>query len=84
MNIKPKNYEWVDFYDKIINLTQYSFSRKATYRRLMATPDYTCKWMNFMRAVSSEGYGRIRFFRKERQHLVRDREFRQYFEGEST
>jgi hypothetical protein len=83
MNLKPKNYEWVDFYDKIINLTQYTFSKKAIFRRFMATHDITSRWMNFMRAISSEGYGRIRFFKKVREQLIHDRAFRQYFEGET-
>ena len=84
MNLKPKNYEWIDFYDKIIDLTEYSFSKKAIYRRFMASPSYPSKWMNFMRAISSEGYGRIRFFRKVREKLIHDREFRKYFEGETS
>jgi len=84
MNIKPRNYEWVDFYDKVIDLTEYSFSKKAIYRRFMSTTNYTARWMNFMRAISSEGYGRIRFFRKVREQLIHDRKFRNYFEGEST
>ena len=83
MNLKPKNYEWIDFYDKIIDLTEYSFSKKAIYRRFIASPSYPSKWMNFMRAISSEGYGRIRFFRKVREKLIHDREFRKYFEGET-
>ncbi len=83
MNLKPKNYEWIDFYNKIIDLTQYTFSKKAIYRRFIATPNIPTKWMNFMRAISSEGFGRIRFFRKVREQLIRDRQFRQYFEGES-
>jgi hypothetical protein len=83
MNLKPKNYEWVDFYDKVIDLTEYTFSRQAVYRRFRATPDPTAKWMNVMRAISSEGYGRIRFFRQVREHLIRDRSFRKYFEGET-
>ena len=84
MNLKPKNYEWLDFYDKIIDLTEYTFSRKAIYRRFIATSDTTSKWMNFMRAISSEGYGRIRFYRRIREQLKRDRTFRQFFEGETT
>jgi len=36
-----------------------------------------------MRAISSEGYGRIRFFKLVRKHLVQDQAFRRYFEGES-
>jgi hypothetical protein len=83
MNLKPKNYEWVDFYDKVIDLTKYTFSMKAIYRRFIATSGITSKWMNFMRAISSEGYGRIRFFKKVRQNLIADRSFRQYFEGET-
>jgi hypothetical protein len=81
MNLKPKNYEWVDFYDKVIGLTQYSFSPKAIYRRLMANRNFTARWMNFMRAVSQEGYGRIRFYKKVRYHLLHDPNFSDYFEG---
>ena len=83
MNIKPKNYEWVDFYDKVIDLTAYTFSKKAIYRRFMANPTSTSKWMNLMRAVSSEGYGRLRFYRQVRKNLAEDPAFRRYFEGES-
>ena len=64
MNVKPRDYEWVDFYDKVIDLTEYTFSPRALYRRFINTRHFTSKWMNLMRAVSSEGYGRLRFFRK--------------------
>lgn len=84
MNIKPKNYEWVDFYDKVIDLTAYSFSKRSLYRRFVATAGFTSKWMNLMRAISSEGYGRLRFFRKVRQQLLENKAFRMYFEGETT
>ena len=84
MNIKPKNYEWVDFYDKVIDLTAYTFSPRAIYRRLRANGQFTTKWMNLMRAVSSEGYGRLRFYRKIRKNLLENRPFRNYFEGETT
>ncbi|MEO1053111.1 MAG: radical SAM protein [Bacteroidota bacterium] len=83
MNVKPLNYEWIDFYDKVIDLTAYTFSRKAMRRRFMATPGFTAKWMNFMRAISSEGHGRIKFFKKVRELLVTDKAFRAYFEGET-
>jgi hypothetical protein len=83
MNIKPRNYEWVDFYDKVIDLTEYTFSPKALYRRFRSTPHFTTRWMNLMRAVSSEGYGRLRFYRQVRDNLVNDKTFRRYFEGES-
>jgi hypothetical protein len=84
MNLKPKNYEWIDFYNKVIDLTKYTFSKKAIYKRFAATSHFTANWMNFMRAISSEGYGRIRFFKMIRKNLVEDRSFRGYFEGETT
>ena len=83
MNLKPKNYEWIDFYDKVIDLTEYTFSKKAIYRRFKSTSQFTSKWMNFMRAISSEGYGRIRFYKSVRKHLKEDASFRAYFEGET-
>jgi hypothetical protein len=84
MNLKPKNYQWVDFYDKVIDLTAYSFSPRAIYRRFSATPYYTSKWMNLMRAVSQEGHGREMYYRSIRKNLVEDKQFRSYFEGETT
>lgn len=83
MNLKPKNYEWVDFYDKVIDLTAYTFSKKAMYKRFAASGNFTARWMNLMRAISSEGYGRIRFYKMVRRNLKEDRHFRNYFEGET-
>ena len=84
MNLKPKNYEWIDFYDKVIDLTEYTFSKRAIYRRFVASNTRTSKWMNFMRAISSEGYGRIKFFKEVRKNLKEDAGFRSYFEGETN
>ncbi len=83
MNLKPRNYDWVEFYDKVIDLTEYTFSKKAMRRRFAASPNFTARWMNFMRAISSEGYGRIRFYKTIRRNLKEDHHFRKYFEGES-
>ena len=84
MNLKPLHYEWVDFYDKVIDLTEYTFSKKAIYRRFNSSSHFTTKWMNVMRAISSEGYGRIRFYKKVKEMLKNDTSFRRYFEGETT
>ena len=84
MNLKPKNYEWIDFYDRVIDLTEYTFSPRAIFRRMMATSGTTSRWMNTMRAISNEGYGRIRFYKKVRKHLKEDPSFRSYFEGETV
>jgi hypothetical protein len=39
--------------------------------------------MNFMRAVSTEGFGRLRYYRKIRKFLDEDVRFRAFFEGET-
>lgn len=83
MNVRPQHYDWVEFYDRVIDLTTYSFSLNALYRRFRGAATFTSRWMNLMRAVSSEGYGRLRFFRQIRANLVKDKGFRQYFDGES-
>lgn len=84
MNVKPKNYEWVDFYERVIDVTEYTFSPRAIYRRMRATSSFTSRWMNVMRAVSNEGFGRIRFYKVILENLKTNKEFRQYLEGEST
>ncbi len=84
MNVRPKHYAWPDFYDRVIDLTKYSFSWRAIYRRARATQRGFATWMNVIRAVSSEGFGRIKYFRKVRRLLDEDRQFRAFFEGEAT
>ena len=41
----------------------------------------TSRWMNVMRAISNEGYGRIRFYKSVRDLLRKDSTFLAYFEG---
>jgi hypothetical protein len=84
MNLKPLNYEWAEFYDKVIDLTEYTFSKKAIYRRFRSSSHFTTKCMNVMRAISSEGYGRIRFYKLIKEKLKHDPSVRKYFEGETT
>src|SRR6187401_1475132 len=57
MNVKPVNYSWVEFYDRLVDLTSYSFSWRAIRRRLGGTPAPIPRWMNLVRAMSSEGWG---------------------------
>jgi hypothetical protein len=39
--------------------------------------------MNLIRAVSAEGFGRLKFYRKVKRLLDEDTGFRDYFEGET-
>src|SRR5262249_60564752 len=83
MNVRPKNYSWAEFYDGLIDVTRYSFSWKAIARRIPATATAIPKWMNVVRAVSSEGWGRIAYHTTIRRLLDQDASVRNYLEGET-
>jgi hypothetical protein len=83
MNVRPKNYGWPEFYDRLVDLSRYSFSWRAIRRRLGATAGIIPKWMNVVRAMSSEGWGRIEYHTTIRRLLDEDRDVRQFMEGET-
>jgi hypothetical protein len=83
MNVKPRNYAWPEFYDHVIDLTKHTFSWRAIGRRYQAVREPIPRWMNVVRAISSEGFGRIKYYTTVRRLLDRDRRFRRYFEGET-
>jgi hypothetical protein len=83
MNVKPKHYGWPEFYDRLVDLSRYSFSPRAILRRMLATDKMIPKWMNVVRAVSTEGWGRIRYHAHLRTRLDSDRPLRAFFEGET-
>ena len=84
MNVRPKHYGWSDFYDRVIDLTGYSFSWRAIRRRLGATPGFKPRVMNLVRAISTEGFGRLKYYGEIRKLLDSDRQVRRYFEQETT
>jgi len=82
-NVKPKNYTWPALYDNIIALRRHSFSWRAIGRRMRANRLPTARWLNVVRAVSAEGFGRIRHDANVRRLLDEDRTVRSFFEGET-
>lgn len=82
--MRLKHYSWPEFYSRVIDLTAYTFSNRAIVRRLCATKALVPRWLNVIRAVSSEAYGRLRFYATVRQQLLSDRDFRAYCDQEST
>ena len=84
MNIRPKHYAWTEFYDRVVDLTAYSFSWRAIGRRFASTRTQIPKWMNLLRGVSSEGFGRIRYHTGIRQMLDQEPSMRSFFEGDSV
>ena len=83
MNVKPRNYTWTQMYDHVLDITKYTFSYRAIARRFMALKQPIPKWMNVLRAVSSEGWGRIKYYTKIREMLETDIPVRRFFEGET-
>jgi hypothetical protein len=82
MNVRPANYSWVEFYDRLVDLTSYSFSWRAIGRRLGANWEAIPRWMNVVRAMSSEGWGRIAYHTTIRSLLGTDPSVRRFMEGE--
>jgi len=83
MNVKPRNYAWPEFYDRVLGLMRHAFSWRAIRRRFAANQTAIPRWMNFMRAVSSEGFGRTAYAETIRRLLGEDRSVRAYMEGDS-
>jgi hypothetical protein len=84
MNVQPKHYGWPDFYAHVIDLTRYTFSWRAIRNRFQATSGMIPRWMHVVRAISSEGFGRLKYHTAVRRQLDTDAQFRRYFEQEST
>jgi hypothetical protein len=84
INVRVKSYPWTEFYDRVIDLTAYACSKRMIARRLKANGASIPGLLNFIRAVSSEGYGRIKFYSGIRRQLDSDPQLRAYFEQQTT
>lgn len=84
MNVRPANYEWREFYDRVIDVVGYTFSWPRIMKRLSGTRGGLSRGLNFVRAISSEGFGRLKYHREIRRRLDDDPQFRPYFEQETT
>jgi hypothetical protein len=83
MNVRPAHYSWPEFYDGVIGVTAHTFSWSAILARLKAGRRPLPRLMIVVRAISSEGFGRLRYYREVRRRLEEDRPFRAYFEQET-
>jgi len=84
MNIRPKNYSWPEFYDHLIDVTKYSYSPRLILRRFLANGETIPRWLNVVRGLSSERFGRVKYFTEMRRRLKADRQFRCFFEQETA
>ena len=84
MNVKPRNYAWGEFYEHVIDLTRHTFRNRAIVNRFRSTRTAIPRWMNVVRAVSSEGSGRLAYYTRVRALLDSDPMVRRYFERQSS
>jgi len=82
MNVRPKHYSWREFYDRVIDLTEFTFSARAIFRRAWATPGRFTRILNTLR--SREGFARVRYQKEIRRRMDTDRQVARYFEQETT
>jgi len=83
MNVRPLNYDWREFYDRVIDLTDYTFSWRAMRRRFLANRGAIPRWLNLVRGVSSEGSGRLKQFRRLRKQLDTNGDLRAFLDRRS-
>jgi len=83
MNVRPRNYSWSSLYDRIIDLRRHSFSPRAIARRFAANEGWLTRSLNFVRAVSTEGLGRVHHDATIRRLLDSDLSVRRFFESET-
>lgn len=83
-NVRPKNYTWASLYENVIGLRKHSFSWRAVARRFQANRGTLSRWMNAVRALSSEGSGRIHYDSRIRGLLDSDTPLRRFFESETS
>jgi hypothetical protein len=84
MNVKPKNYSWPEFYEHLIDVTQHTFSLRAIINRFRVIKPILWRCMNVLRAFSSQGTGRVRYHTEVLNRLRDDKQFRDFFEQETT
>lgn len=84
MNVRPLNYQWKEFYDGVVKVTGHAFNWKAIGRRYQANRNGIPRWMNVLRAVSSEGFGRLKYHTHIRHRLDTDPEMLPFLEGRTT
>ncbi len=82
LNIRPKNYPMVEFYDRMIDLAAYTNSPQRIWGRFKANKHPLPRWMNLLRSLLS-GRGIGGNYGEIRRHLMTDPEFQAFYSGDS-
>lgn len=81
MNVKPLHYTWEDFYEKNTDLVRHAWKGKAVWKRFLANNHLTTRFLNVIRAISSN---RVRHQTQVSALLKSDVSMKRYYAGEST
>lgn len=80
MNIRPLNYAWPDFYDRVADVTRHALGARGVWRRLAANRPGVAGLFNWFRGITT---GRPRYQAAMAAMLRTDPQMRAYFDGES-
>ncbi len=83
INIKPKNYSWIEFYDYLIDMIKYCFSKRALYRRFISMKNGIPRWLILAQSASTGGFAKISHHSEVTLRLRTDQPFRRFFEQET-
>ena len=80
-NVRPKNYDWPEFFRHVGELTAYAHAWRQIHRRFRAASGVIPKWFGALRAGTSK---KTTYYREIHGLFSHDRLFRAYFDGESS
>ncbi len=84
LNVRPKNYTWLNFYDYLIDITKYSFTPRAVFNRFRKTDHIIPAWLGVFRALTSDGLGRIKYYSEILRRLKDDPQMFNFYNQETT
>ena len=77
-----KHYDPVTYYQKLIEMSIYSSTRRMLWQRIRTTPGLTLRLLHLARTI---GMGeRVRYFRQILNMMTTDTQFRAFHEGEAA
>jgi hypothetical protein len=80
MNIRPLHYSWLDFYDRVADVTRHALGGRGIWRRLVANRPGGAGLFNFFRGATT---GRPKYQAEMARMLREDPGMLAYFEGET-
>ena len=85
MNVRPKNYTWLEFFTHVCDLYAYVHSKRAMYRRFMANKHFGSRIEQLFRSWTSErNHKYLGNHLRMRERLKTDTQLVSYLNGETT